>query len=148
MNWKKGRGKLGLFEPLMGSWIATEDSPERGKLSCTRIFQKTLQNKYIELKATWQMTDKVYEDFTLFGVDADKVICFWSFTSDGKNSMGKLSDVSDIHPEAFGFEAQMPGGLARQVYWPAEEEGFYWVVESKTKKGWNRFLIHHYLPLK
>lgn len=146
MNWKKGRGKLGLFEPLMGSWTATEDSPERGKLSCTRTFQKTLQNKYIELKATWQMTDKVYEDFTLFGVDADKIICFWSFTSDGKNSMGKLSDVSDIHPEAFGFEAQMPAGLARQVFWPAEAEGFYWVVESKTKKGWNRFVKHHYLP--
>lgn len=148
MNWKKGRGKLGLFEPLIGSWTATENSPERGNITCTRTFQKTLQNKYVELKATWNLTDKVYEDHTLFGVDTDKVVSFWSFTSDGKNSLGKLTDVTDIHPEAFGFEAQMPAGIARQVFWPAENEGFYWVVESKTQKGWNRFLKHHYLPVE
>jgi hypothetical protein len=34
------------------------------------------------------------------------------------------------------------------VYWPDEGEGFHWVVESKTKKGWNRFTEHHYLPFE
>jgi hypothetical protein len=38
----------------------------------------------------------------------------------------------------------MPAGRARQLYWPDAEEGFYWAVESQTKKGWNRFTEHHY----
>jgi hypothetical protein len=38
----------------------------------------------------------------------------------------------------------MDRGLARQAYWPdAEGMGFHWVVESRTKKGWNRFVDHH-----
>jgi hypothetical protein len=77
-------------------------------------------------------------------VNAEGQIAFWSFTSDNKNSQGTIADVSDIHPEAIGFEARMPAGLARMVYWPDEEDGYYWVVESKTKKGWNRFTEHHY----
>jgi hypothetical protein len=69
---------------------------------------------------------------------------FWSFTSDGKSSRGRLADATDLHAKAIGFEAQMPAGLARMVYWPHEEGGVRWVVESKTKKGWNRFVEHHY----
>jgi hypothetical protein len=84
----------------------------------------------------------------MIGLNAKKEICFWSFTSDGKNSHGVLSDVSDIHPDAIGFEAEMPAGIARQAYWPDEEDGFYWVVESKTKKGWNRFVKQHFKPKK
>ena len=33
-----------------------------------------------------------------------------------------------------GFEATMPAGIARQAFWPDENEGFNWVVVSKTKK--------------
>ncbi|HNO99481.1 MAG TPA: hypothetical protein PKM83_07040, partial [Ferruginibacter sp.] len=65
-------------------------------------------------------------------------------TSDGKHSQGTLSDGSDVHPEAICFEALMPAGIARMVYWPNEEGGFNWAVESKNKKGWNRFTQHHY----
>ena len=75
------------------------------------------------------------------------MLSFWSFTSDGKRSTGALADVREVHPLAIGFEAQMPAGLARMVYWPAEGGGFRWAVESRTKKGWNRFTEHHYLPL-
>ncbi len=66
------------------------------------------------------------------------------FTSDGKRSEGTLADVTDVHPEAVGFEAQMPAGLARMVYWPDEAGGFRWAVESKNKRGWKRFTEHHY----
>jgi hypothetical protein len=52
--------------------------------------------------------------------------------------------VTDLHPEAIGFEAHMPAGLARMAYWPEEGGGFHWVVESRTKKGWNRFVDHSY----
>jgi len=79
----------------------------------------------------------------MFGVEEGGIF-FRSFTSDGKNSYGKIKDESDAHPEAISFEAEMPGGIARMIYWPDPEEGFRWAVESKTKKGWNRFTEHHY----
>lgn len=144
MNWKKGRGKLGLFQPLIGTWITNAGSKDYTKPECHRTFEKTLDNKYLKLEVRWFLENKVYEDLTLIGLNVKKEICFWSFTSDGKNSTGKLADVSDLHPEAIGFEAEMPGGLARQAYWPAEENGFFWIVESKTKKGWNRFVEQHF----
>ena len=145
MVWKKGKGKLGVFNPLLGNWVANSESKDYSKPKCTRIIEKSLDNKYIQLKVNWYLENKIYEDLTLIGLNSSKEICFWSFTSDGKNATGKLTDVSDIHHEAIGFEAEMPAGIARQAYWPAENGGFYWVVESKTKKGWNRFVKQHYI---
>jgi hypothetical protein len=144
MNWKKGRGKLGVFQPLLGKWITNEGGNSQSNPQCIRTFKSVLNHKYIELKAEWQLTGSVYEDITFIGVNSDKDISFWSFTSYGKESKGTIADVSDIHPEAIGFEAMMPAGLARQAYWPDEENGFHWAVESKNKKGWNRFVHHHY----
>jgi hypothetical protein len=140
--WKKGRGKLGLFAPLMGSWNTETDSP-MGKLNCTRIFESILSGNYIQLTAIWNFSGKSYHEHAIIGMDNDK-LSFWSFTSDGKKSNGNLADGTDIHPEAICFEAQMPAGLARMIYWPNLEGGFNWAVESKTKKGWNRFTQHHY----
>lgn len=144
MDWKKGRGRLGIFKPLMGTWQAEADS-ELGPVVCRRTFTKVLGGKYIQLEAHWTFTDGSYEELALFGVNKVKEICFWSFTSDGKRSQGVLAEAGDLHPLALGFEAHMDAGLARQVYWPAEGDGFHWVVESRTKKGWNRFVEHHYL---
>jgi hypothetical protein len=146
MIWHKGRGKLGLFDPLLGIW-QTEAISERGHIRCKREFKKTLSGNYIQLTARWEFADKFYDELAMIGVNAEKEVCFWSFTSDGKQSKGILTDVSDVHAEAIGFEAQMPAGLARMVYWPDEDKGFYWIVESKTKKGWNRFVEHHYFPV-
>jgi len=146
MKWKKGRGKLGLFDPLIGVWQAKADS-EMGPVTCKREFKKILSGKYLQLTVNWVFADNTYDEVAMIGVNPDKEVSFWSFTSDGKQSKGRLVDVSDIHPDAIGFEAQMPAGLARMVCWPDDEEGFHWVVESKTKKGWNRFTKHHYLSL-
>lgn len=146
MRWSKGRGKLGLFDPLLGIWQA-EAKSEMGAVKCKREFKKVLSEKYIQLTANWEYAGRSYDEQAMIGVNPEKEVCFWSFTSDGKQSDGKLVDVTDVHPEAIGFEAQMPAGIARMVYWPDEEYGFYWVVESKTKKGWNRFVEHHYLPI-
>lgn len=145
-RWKKGRGKLGVLAPLLGSWKA-EAASSMGPIICTRRFTSELQGAYLQLTADWQMGKKLYQEQSMIGVNADGVICFWSFTSDGKHSTGMLADVTDIHPEAIGFEAQMPAGIARLAYWPDDKDGFYWVVESKTKKGWNRFTEHHYKPV-
>jgi hypothetical protein len=30
------------------------------------------------------------------------------------------------------------------AYWPDEDGGFVWVVESKNAKGWSRFVEHRY----
>ncbi len=141
-KWKKGPGKLGILHPLLGSWVANGETA-MGKLRCTRTFTKMLNGHYIQLTARWEFDEKVYEEVAVIGLDQDK-ISFWSFTSDGKKSQGQIADGTDVHPEAICFEAQMPAGLARMIYWTDEENGFYWAVESKNKKGWNRFTEHHY----
>ena len=146
INFKKGRGKFGIFQPLLGSWEANADSP-MGKVKCTRTFEKVLGDNYIQLEAKWHFGQSLYVEHALYGIK-DGEIVFWSFTSDGKNSTGKLSDGSDIHQDAICFEAQMPAGTARMIYWPDTEEGFRWAVESKNKKGWNRFTEHHYKIIK
>lgn len=145
MEWKKGRGKLGPFQPLIGHWRA-ETGSEMGPVVCDRTFEYVLDGAYILLSADWEYSSGTYSEIALVGVGPQGEVHFWSFTSDKKQAQGILADVTDIHPQAIGFEAQMPAGLARQAYWPDEEDGFHWVVESKTKKGWNRFTEHHYLP--
>ena len=141
--WKKGRGKLGILAPLLGTWKSEADSP-MGKLKCMLTFEPFGSN-YIQLKAHWEHPKFVYEELALYGVLNGKVR-FWSFTTDGKQSHGSLSDGRDVHPEAIAFEAKMPAGLARMIYWPREDGGFNWAVESKNKKGWRRFTEHMYSP--
>jgi hypothetical protein len=145
--WKKGRGKLGLFAPLHGAWIAEAGSP-MGPVRCRRTLTPILGGHYLQLTARWEIgaegAGKVYEEVALIGVGDDGQVCSWSFTSDGKRSQGVLADVTDLHPEAIGFEADMPAGRARMAYWPEEGGGFRWVVESRTKRGWNRFVEHGY----
>jgi hypothetical protein len=145
MTWKKGRGRLGVLDPLIGTWRAEADSSS-GLVTCTRTFTRVLAGKYVELRADWRFAASSYEELCLLGVASDKAVRFWSFTSDGKSSTGVVADVADLHPQAVGFEAQMDAGYARQAYWPDAEAGFHWVVESRTKKGWNRFVHHHYRP--
>jgi hypothetical protein len=144
-KWKKGRGKLGFLEPLLGSFHAQADSPT-GPVDCTRTFTRVLGGKYIQLTALWKTQQGDYEEIAYFGVRPDSSVGFWSFTSDGKQSAGQAADVMEIHPQAVGFEAQMPAGLARMAYWPDDEIGFHFAVEAKTKQGWKRFTHHHYLP--
>lgn len=143
--WKKGRGKLGPFTPLHGEWTANAQTP-MGPVRCVRKLQPTLGAHYLRLEVRWEFGAKAYEELAVIGADAEGAVRFWSFTSDGKRSEGVLAEVTDVHPEAVGFEAEMPAGKARMVYWPDDGGGFHWAVESKTKKGWNRFTEHHYRP--
>jgi hypothetical protein len=115
-----------------------------GPVICIRTFEKVLDGAFIQLTADWEFDGGPYKEIALIGVGSEGEVQFWSFTSDKKQSQGTLADVTDLHPQAIGFEAQMPAGLGRMAYWPDEKEGFHWVVESKTKKGWNRFTEHHY----
>ncbi len=148
MDWRPGRGALGLFKPLLGNWRAEATGPGGASaIACTRSFTEQWNGAYVRLDARWEMgPGKAYEEVALFGKDRDGALAYWSFTSDGKNARGQPTDGNDVHPQAIAFEAEMPAGTARFVYWPAEGEGFYFAVESKTKKGWNRFMRHHYLP--
>ena len=171
-KWSKGRGKLGFLQPLLGNWKAIAETP-MGPMHCTREFTEVLGGHYVQLRARWTIAappkspssatapaaadaaaalrakyaGKPYEEHALIGVPKDGAVTFWSFTSDGKHSSGVVADVTDLHPEAIGFEAQMDAGLARMAYWPDDEadgDGFRWVVESKTTKGWRRFMEHRY----
>lgn len=147
--WKKGRGKLGPLAPLHGRWLAESESP-RGPVRCLRELAPILGGHYLQLDVRWEFgpgsASESYEERALIGVGADGTVRFWSFTSDGKRSEGVLADVTDLHPEAIGFEAEMPAGRARMAYWPMPGGGFYWVVESKSKAGWKRIVEHHYRP--
>jgi len=146
--WKKGRGKLGFLEPLLGAWTAEATTP-MGPVKCHRAFTKVLGGTRIQLSARWMFGPKgTYEELAIIGVGDDDAVCFWSFTSDGKRSQGVAADVTDVHPEAVGFIAKMPAGLARMIYWPADDGGFHWAVEAKNKKGWKRFTEHHYRHAK
>jgi hypothetical protein len=159
-TWTKGRGKLGFLQPLIGRWVASAQSP-MGPMRCTRVFENVLGGSYVRLEALWQFESmpgkkpaeyaalaqrygKGYQEIAIFGAGDGGKAAFWSFTSDGKRSQGVVADVTALHTEAIGFEAQMPAGLARMAYWPDSDGGFVFAVESKNKKGWKRFVEHHY----
>lgn len=151
-SWKKGRGKLGVFAPVLGEWRAKADT-EMGPLVCDRRFETVLDGKYVRLTATWKFSTPKgakprdpYEEICLFGPHKEHGLGFWSFTSDGKRSEGHLFDGTDIHASALSFAAQMDAGFARQTYWPGADGAISWCVESRTKKGWNRFAEHTYKP--
>ena len=144
--WKPGRGLLGPLKPLLGAWRAEADMHGQ-TMVCTRTFEP-FGKGWIRLEAVWHMGERGdYRETALFGAGDDGGLGFFSFTNDGKRSVGRLSDGSDIDPRAIAFEAQMPAELARMVYWPAGEgPGFRFAVESRNKAGWNRFLMHTYRP--
>jgi hypothetical protein len=141
-TWKKGRGKLGPMTPLLGTWRATADSP-MGTVKCTRTFTEALGGKYVVLDCEWRFGKTAYTEHAVFGLK-DGALSFWSFTSDGKNSSGISGPAPDIHKDALCFEADMPAGRARQVYWPNDVGGSDRAVESKSKKGWKRSTHHRY----
>ena len=143
LPWKKGRGRLGALSPLLGTWKATADSP-MGRVACTRAFIPIPGGTRVQLTVQWKYARGTYEELAIYGVGDDGAVRFWSFTSDGKRSEGTLADVSDLHPQAIGFEAHMPFGLARMAYWPDDAGGMGWAVEAKGKSGWKRFTEHHY----
>jgi hypothetical protein len=132
--------------PLIGAWEA-EAATGIGRVRVRRTLAPVLNGAWLQLTVEWQMPQGTYRELAVIGSEKGKVR-FWSFTSDGKRSEGTLAKVTDLHPEAVGFEATMPAGLARMAYWPADDGGFHWVVEAKTKKGWRRFTDHHYRPAR
>ena len=151
MSWKKGRGLLGPLQPLLGDWRTQQSAggTPAAAMSCSRSFT-TFGKGWVQLDARWEMgPDRTYRETAFFGANEDGALGCFSFTNDGKRSVGRLADGSDVHPEAIAFEAQMPAGLARMLYWPREDgaAGFLFAVESKTKKGWNRFLTQRFAPV-
>lgn len=142
-HWKPGRGKMGFMQPLLGTWLAIDPDTPMGKVVCRRAYTKVLDGKFIRLEANWDIGDgkKTYQEIAHYGLNRDKVPSFWSFTSDGGQSEGRLADVESMHDGAKGFEAEMPAGLARFGIWP-NETGMIWAAEAKTKTGWLP-MIHH-----
>jgi hypothetical protein len=145
-DWKPGRGLLGPLRPLMGTWVA-ETEANGVAMRCTRTFEP-FGKGWARLDAEWVMPQATYRETAFFGSDEGALGVF-SFTNDGKRSTGRLGDGADVHHQAVAFEARMPAGLARMIYWPSDEDGvaFHFAVESRTKKGWNRFMRHSYRPL-
>jgi hypothetical protein len=134
----------------MGAWVseaADQTAPMPGR--CTRRY-RPFGKGWVQLDSQWELGSYgTYRETAFFGPaegeNSKTVLGFFSFTNDGKRSEGRLSDGSDLHPQAIAFEARMPQGLARSIYWPAEDgDGFQFAVESRTAKGWKRFLLQRF----
>jgi hypothetical protein len=147
-GWKTGRGMFAPLAPLIGEWASDPAEQETQRpLPCTRSF-RAFGKGWIQFDAVWRMGEQgSYRETAFFG-PADKTLAFFSFTNDGKRSEGRLADAADVHADAVAFEAQMPAGLARMIYWPLDDgaPGFQFAVESRMQKGWNRFLRQIYRP--
>jgi hypothetical protein len=145
-HWNKGRGKLGPLAPLIGAW-STETETPMGLAACARNFSRFGEG-WILLEASWRFgsgpSARIYRETAFLGPTAEGPLGIWSFTNDGKRSEGVLSAAPDVHSLAICFEADMPAGRARQIYWPDEGGGLAWAVEAKNARGWKRFSEHHY----
>lgn len=146
-RWESGPGLPGPLKPLLASWVSPPDEQDAASLRTTRTF-RPFGEGWIELDARWEMEDGgPYREIALYGPGSDGVLGFHSFTNDGKRSEGRLADGTDIHPDAIAFEAQMPAGAARVIYWPLEAgEGFHFAVETRTTGDWNRLLLREFRP--
>ena len=126
---------------LIHPWVACR---------CRRVLEPILGGRYLQLSARWEMgvegSGKAYEEMALIGVGDGGDVEFWSYRSDGKRSQGVIADVTDLHPEAVGFEADMPAGradglLARRGGWGSlgrrveDEEGVESVRGSYLSGG-------------
>jgi len=163
--WNKGRGKLGVFDPLLGTWSASTDSP-RGPVRCRRVLEPVLGGSFLQLSARWEMgsvgSGMGYDEKAIIGVDNDGQVCSWSLTSDGKRSQGALADVTDLHAEAVGFEADVPADRVRMAYWPVEDGGCdlrssqqpcrdgtgLWTTFTRVKKSSNALIIQTADPIR
>ena len=117
MVWARGRGLLGVLKPLLGDWITIHGEGESGAaaMQCRRLFTP-FGKGWIELDANWRTgPSSAYRERAFFGSGEDGGLCCFSFTSDGKSSIGRLSDGHDVDPAAIAFEAQMKAGLARMI---------------------------------
>jgi len=104
--------------PFHSSPEREEQWPNSGRrgagnsVRCRRTLESILGGNYLQLTARWEFgvaeQDKSYVEHAIIGAGDDGNVHFWSFTSDGKRSEGWLADVTDVHPEAVGFEADMP----------------------------------------
>lgn len=150
MTWTKGRGILGPLKPLLGEWVsvAAHGDSRAAQMRCSRTFS-LFGKGWAQLDARWEVGPaKEYRETAFFGRGEDGALACFSFTSDGKRSLGHLADASDVASDAIAFEALMPAGLARMVYWPANDgrPGFHFAVETRTRNGWNRFLEQKFVP--
>jgi hypothetical protein len=146
--WTRGRGLLGPLKPLIGDWVTEPDALDTGTaIPCRRTF-KPLGPAWVQLDAQWDLGPRgLYRELAIFGASKTGGLGFDSFTSDGKRSEGCLTAAPDVHGQAVSFEARMPAGLARMVYWPRDDlSGFHFAVESRRKSGWNRFLRQTFGP--
>lgn len=145
-RWSRGRGRLGLLDPLLGTWVAEGES-ELGHYRVQRGLERVLQRSHVRMNVHWDLGDRSYDEWAIFGADRDGTVGFWSFTSDGKQSRGHLVAADDLPSGGFSFEADMPAGRARMLFLPRDHgPGFRFAVESRSAEGWRRFVEHEYLP--
>lgn len=85
MEWKKGWGKLGFLQLLLGIWCVEDLKMKMGFVVCMCIFEMIFDGKFICLIVDWDIGEgvKSYQEVVYYGVDCDRVVLFWSFMFDG-----------------------------------------------------------------
>ena len=147
VTWRPGQGRLGRFDPLLGSWVAEGAGPA-GLYHCERRFDRVLGGAYVQLVVTWAIEGGVSEELALFAPSAEGELTMWSFTSDGRQAQGRWVEPWDLPRPNLAFEADMPSGRARFAYWPDKPAGgVRYVVEARDGRTWRRLLEHVYTPL-
>lgn len=96
--WKSGRGAPGPMLPLLGVWRHSGPS-KLGAVKCVRSFDRILGGKFIQLRAEWRTSGKTYEEVAVFGLNRQKQLAFWSFTSDG-GAIRRNTQRGAGHPSA------------------------------------------------
>ena len=140
-----GTSPLSVLDPVIGAWVAEGDTAT-GTYRCERRFDRVLHSSHVQCVVTWILPGRDHEELAVFGADPAGTLRMWSFTSDGRQSTGRLADAADLPGANVAFEAEMPSGLARFAFWP-EPGGLRFVVEAQAGGGWTRFLEHAYVPL-
>jgi len=141
-----GRNPLELLDPLLGDWVAEGESPI-GPYRCRRRFRRTLGDTHVQLDTHWEYASNLFEELTMFATDDVHGLQYWSFTSNGDQSVGYLTAAGGLSEDATVFESLVPTGKMRMSYWPTGLAGIVvFVVEAKTRDGWRRILEHRYRP--
>ena len=146
MSFTLGRGLLGPMKPLLGRWVYRGE--HNGQSVQVERTYETWGKGWVRLTAVWTMPGRNYVETAFYGALDDGTLGFHSFTNDGKRSVGRLADGSDVHGQAVAFVARFPAGTGRMIAWPRDDgaPGFVFAVESQTAKGWKRFLLQQFDP--
>ena len=143
---------LSFFKPYCDTPWIFQGTGSMGDYTCERRFERILGGKFVRMEVLWQVAKHTYGEVAIFGKTAPGVdsshkgLCFSSFTTEGKASLGLQVTPEDLSTGGIAFEADMPAGRARMMLWPEGREVLWLTVASRNASGWKPFLEQRLTP--